>query len=57
MKDMVTSEPKTRTELRRALNSRQKRIDKKRLPAKLSSSATSEQIVAALNKILEALNV
>lgn len=57
MKDMVTSEPKTLTELRRALNSRQKRIDKKKLPAKLPSTATLEQIVAALNKILEALYV
>lgn len=56
-KDMVTVEPKTLTELRRALNSRQKRIDKKKLPAVLENTATTAQIIDAINKIREALNV
>ena len=56
MKDMVTAEPKTITELRRALNSRQKRIDKRKLPAVLENTATTAQIVEAINKLREALN-
>ena len=56
-RDLVTTEPKTLTELRRALNSRQKKIDRKRLPALLDSNATTPQIIDAINKIREALNV
>ncbi len=55
-KDMVTVEPKTLTELRRALNSRQKKIDRKRLPEELEANATTAQIIEAINKIRNALN-
>ena len=57
MKDVVTIEPKNLTELRRAINSRQKRIDRKALPAELAADATTEQIIEAVNRIREALNV
>ncbi len=56
MKDIVTIEPKNLTELRRAINSRQKRIDRKKLPPALAADATTAQIIEAINKIREALN-
>jgi len=56
-KDMVTNEPKTLTELRRALNGKQKRLDRKRLPNALGNDATTAQIIEAVNKIREMLNV
>ena len=50
-----TLDPKTITELRRALAQKQKKLDRKKLPEILAQDATNAQIVSAVNKILEVL--
>ena len=50
-----TLDPKTITELRRALAQKQKKLDRKKLPEILAQDATNAQIVSAVNKILKVL--